>query len=986
MKKRSLPRYLRFPIQILIVAALVVGVIRWITSEEQVVYSGSVTADQLLQFQPAGDKIPYAILMQGVSEQERSGGNGNEIRINPSQYDTAAPITKLSSSKDDGKTVLNWDNEAGSVDWTFHVAKAGWYELHLDYKPLPGSNSSVIRGVMIDGSYPFEEAERVELERMWKDAKYPYDRNELGMQVRPQQTELNEWISKAVSDYSVSSRPLLFRLETGEHTLRLVGERGGVALQQMSFQSHEHVIPYEEYKSAYPSVSSDASDWYMVRETEQFERKSHLSIQTDHWAEPYISPDPKGRITYNVLGGNHWNLPGEWVEWDIEVPTNGWYEIDLKNFQNYRPGFKAYRTISIDGKVPFEEMLNYAIDYHKEFEITTLSNVSGEPFKFYLKQGKHSIRMTADSTKMQPILIALKDTLLQIAAFDREMRLITGNYSKSASDSNIDSTRTWEMKKYDPEVENKLQAITDRLNMIRLYTNSVNERDSDLSQAIKASVTILEEMLSDVNEIPSKIKEFSTIQANIGTWMSTLTKQPLLLDYLVVRTPDAKTGLKEPTALSRIPYSLADFSRSFYVDYDLGGPEEEGALTIWVGRGRDYVDLLRELVSQDFTPKTGIEVNINLMPNPNMLILGNAAGEVPDIALGVGESIPADYAMRNAVEDLSQYPGFDDMMNQFIPGVTRALMYDGGTYGLPEVQNFQLLFYRSDILERLDLEVPDTWDDVFDILPTLQENGMTMNVPKADYSTLFLEHGTDPYTQDGLKSNIFSDTGQQAFKLWTEMFTKYNLPIDIPAFFQHFRDGDIPIGISDFNTYVQLQVAAPEITGHWKVAPLPGIKQENGEVVRWSPQGLTGAMIMKKSEQKDKAWEFLKWWTSGEIQSRYAADMESFYGIEYRWNTANVKAMDSLNWPADDLKAIREQASWALNMPNVPGYYFLGREMDFAWNRTVFDGIPADESLEEAHLSLQREMDRRQRNFGIMGRSLNIPQITEPYVWEDTES
>ena len=114
--------------------------------------------------------------------------------------------------------------------------------------------------------------------------------------------------------------------------------------------------------------------------------------------------------------------------------------------------------------------------------------------------------------------------------------------------------------------------------------------------------------------------------------------------------------------------------------------------------------------------------------------------------------------------------------------------------------------------------------------------------------------------------------------------------------------------------------------------------------------------------------------------------MESFYGIEYRWNTANVKAMDSLNWPADDLKAIREQASWALNMPNVPGYYFLGREMDFAWNRTVFDGIPADESLEEAHLSLQREMDRRQRNFGIMGRSLNIPQITEPYVWEDTES
>ena len=62
------------------------------------------------------------------------------------------------------------------------------------------------------------------------------------------------------------------------------------------------------------------------------------------------------------------------------------------------------------------------------------------------------------------------------------------------------------------------------------------------------------------------------------------------------------------------------------------------------------------------------------------------------------------------------------------------------------------------------------------------------------------------------------------------MFTKYNLPIDIPAFFQHFRDGDIPIGIADFNTYVQLLVAAPEITGlsgflRFPVTPRSGFRR-----------------------------------------------------------------------------------------------------------------------------------------------------------------
>ena len=144
-------------------------------------------------------------------------------------------------------------------------------------------------------------------------------------------------------------------------------------------------------------------------------------------------------------------------------------------------------------------------------------------------------------------------------------------------------------------------------------------------------------------------------------------------------------------------------------------------------------------------------------------------------------------------------------------------------------------------------------------------------------------------------------------------------------------------------------------------------------------------MIMKKSKMKDEAWEFLKWWTSADVQARYASDIESFYGLEFRWNTANTIAMKSLSWPSDDLKAIREQARWAKNMPNMPGSYFLGRQLEFAWNSTVLDGKPALESLEQAELSLQREMNRKQRDFDIAGdQDLQVPQITKPFDWEET--
>ncbi|MBW7459525.1 hypothetical protein K0U00_36255, partial [Paenibacillus sepulcri] len=454
------------------------------------------------------------------------------------------------------------------------------------------------------------------------------------------------WINKAVSDYTASSRPLLYRLEQGEHTLRLVGEREPIALRAITFQAQTPLPSYAEYEMAHP-VPAAQENWYGLSEAEQFERKSGLAIQTDHWSEPYISPDPKGRITYNVLGGQRWRVPGEWVEWEMTVPADGYYEIDLKNVQNYRPGFKAYRTIEIDGRTPFKEMLHFGLDFTKEFAITTLADSQGKPFRFYLEQGTHTIRMIADSSELQPITLALKDTLSQIAAFDQHIRLITGNYSKSAFDANMDSTRTWDMVKFDPDAAAKIQAFIQRLSDIREYINGLNGKNSDLSEAIKGSVDLLDKMLADVNEIPNKINDFATIQSNIGNWMSTLTQQPMLLDYLVLRTPDTRTGLKVPTTLSRIPYTLTDFARSFYMDYDLSSSNEDGALTVWVQRGRDYVDLLQEMVNQDFTPKTGIQVNINLMPNPNMLILGNAAGDVPDVALGIGEATPADYAMRD---------------------------------------------------------------------------------------------------------------------------------------------------------------------------------------------------------------------------------------------------------------------------------------------------------------------------------------------------
>ena len=292
----------RIAIRLVLVIALLFGAIHWFSGKDTVSYASNANASRLLNFKAKTAEPSYAMAMLDHPEAGAKAAEAQPIPIVPTDYAQAGPGTKLESGQADGE--LDWQSEDGWVEWKFQAPQAGWYELHLDYKPLPGGKVSVVRGIQIDGRYSYLESEHLELERQWKDAKYPYDRNEIGMQVRPRQTELSGWTDKALSDYSVSSRPLLFRLEQGEHTLRLVGEREPVALRAISFQPQAPIVPYQEYAASQPAAAAEAS-WYAMTEAEQFQRKSSLTIQTDHWAEPYISPDPKGRVTYNVLGGTN---------------------------------------------------------------------------------------------------------------------------------------------------------------------------------------------------------------------------------------------------------------------------------------------------------------------------------------------------------------------------------------------------------------------------------------------------------------------------------------------------------------------------------------------------------------------------------------------------------------------------------------------------------------------------------------------------------
>jgi len=408
------------------------------------------------------------------------------------------------------------------------------------------------------------------------------------------------------------------------------------------------------------------------------------------------------------------------------------------------------------------------------------------------------------------------------------------------------------------------------------------------------------------------------------------------------------------------------------------------ALEIWVSYPQQHLELLQHLTDTMFTVETGIPVNFSLMPNDTNLILANAGGRAPDIALGISAHLPYQMAIRGAAADLTQFPGFSDIARRFSPGAFLPLMYQAGVFGLPETQDFYVLFYRTDLMQEFGLSVPDTWDDVIGILPELHRRGANFFVPMSSPAAhkpfmftapFFYQFGADFYAPDGLSTAINSPEGIAALSFMTDLFTLYSLPMQVARFYNDFRYGGVPIGIHNRETYIMLMTAAPEIAGAWNIALHPGRADETGEIQRWAAGSAQMAMMLEQSERKDDAFKFLEWWTRTETQTTFANHLILMHGPTFLWTSANREAFANLPIPPHHLEVILAQWEFLHDVPLTPAAYIIEREVSNTWNRVVFDGDNLRVATDRAVNTINREVRRRMEEFGYIYRG----EVVRPY-------
>jgi ABC-type glycerol-3-phosphate transport system substrate-binding protein len=887
-----------------------------------------------------------------------------------------ADLSSVENIGDRSEPALTWQETlaVGWVEWTFEVPVTGLYNLGLEYYPLPGKRASIQRSLMIDGEYPFNEARRVVFDRTWVDAHAPKHDNQ-GNDIRPSQKEAPSWRFSIIEDaQAMYGAPYLFYLTQGPHTVRLGLIREPIAIARISLFSPPKVPSYSEALANYQASGYQAvKDTLVTIEAEDAEYKSTPTLTRNYSPNPAANPPSEGNFKLNVFGGWRWQKPSEWATWRFTVPETGLYKIGVKFWHGDWSKMPVFRSIKIDGEYPFEELREYPFPYNWYWQLETISNPNtSEPALFFLTKGEHVLEMRSVVGPTAATVRTVEAVTRQMSEVARRVILLTG----SEPDANME----WDMEKEMPDLVPELNAMANELEFEAGRLTEIAGHKPTSADTLLEVTSQLRNMAEKPDTIPNRLLQLSETQSMLGYWALALQEGEFEVDSLIIVSPDGELPPGNAGMLSQWRLTAINFLASFRKDYTVIGnvydPENQNEgviLEVWMARGTEWGKIMKEMIEETFTPNTGIRVNLHLVPpgslsagDASVLLLAATAGKAPDVACAVNPNLPVEFAIRNALVPMTQYEDYEQIAQRFRPGALIPYSYREDVFGLPETQNFSMMFYRTDILDALGLKPPQTWDELYDMLWILQQNGLDFYYPPGSEGlTPFLfQHSGDYYTKDGFKSALDQPEALAAFREWTGLYTNYRIP-QYADFFNRFKTGEMPIGIADYWTYVLLSTAARELTGRWEMSPIPGMRMEDGTINRSTGGNGNAVVIFKQSEHPQEAWEFAKWWTSAEVQLQYGVELEALLGVEARWNTANVEALQGMSWPKHDIEAITEQWQWFQERPVVLGGYYTPRHIQNAWNKVVLQGSNARETLEEAIKQINRELRKKQEEFGI---------------------
>ena len=868
-----------------------------------------------------------------------------------------------------------WTGEEGIIEWEVYVSQAGLYNLSILYYNIEGRNSGIQRSIFINGEQPFFESGSIELHRTWVNQLDFIRRDSRGNDMRPIQREEHRWTETVIwDDMATYAVPLSFYLQEGRNTITFMSLREPLVIRHLRvFQVPELLSYAEVYASLHgvPRVTTAQADVIRIEGEDAARKSSPTLAPIADGSGPGVYPYSPRYVRINAIGGYAWSQPASWMEWDVYVPVAGLYNIALNVRQNFHRGTNAFRRISINGQVPFSEMNAAGFAFRNSWRVDRLGG--DNPYLFFFEAGYNTIRMEAVLGGYAYYYRSIQEAVLRLTELYRQVVMVTG--------PDPDPNRDYQIGSVLPHLEDALRSEARNLNRIFAALGEMTDgRGGARNSVIRSISRLLTIMYSDLDSIPQRIGEFGINMGGLGTWMMMVREQMLAVDAIYILPVDAPMPRNRSGFWRQVWHEIRTLFLSFVIDFNtIGDPPEEGGdarhVEVWIGTGRDQANTIRQLIDETFTHETGIGVTLKLV-DMGTLLPATVARQGPDVALSVGAALPLNFAFRGAVTDLSGFPGFDEVTERFPEAAMVPFRFRDQAYALPETFIFPMMFYRRDILHQLGIDPPDTWDDVRAAIFTLSRfhmdfglpaevGGASISLPDGSFGIFLFQNGGAYFDEDGTRSALDSPEAVAAFANYVRFYTDYNLPRAYD-FLNRFRRGGMPLAIADYTAFNALQVFAPEIRGLWGFMPVPGTPRDDGTINRTVPSTGIATIMIEGANDELAAWEFMKWWTSADVQVQFGHGMEALMGAAARHPTANFEAFGRMPWAVRDYHTLMQQFQYVRGIPEVPGGYFNPRYLRNAFFAVVEDGdIGARSALANSVRMINSEIEVKRREFGL---------------------
>ena len=833
-------------------------------------------------------------------------------------------------------------------------------------------------------------------------------------EIRPTLSQDPFWNTYEIHDgngYYAESFEFVFD-KADETIISLTGVSEPMAIKSIRLVPHESYRTMEEIAKDYPAKVG--TDKVQIEAEYPYATSSQTVYPMEDTRSALTNPISTSHTLLNSIGGvggEKWVASGQTISYKFSVKESGVYNIVARFSQSTLDGMYASRSLGIytdytedeykakygdlDGYyngVPCAEATRLRFDYSSKWQTKKLSDGNTE-LSFYFEKGvEYRLDFEVTLGSMGSLVSQVETTLEAINSDYLRILMLTG--------ADPDDYRDYGFKRVMPDVVEDLRKNGELLYELVAELENMSGIKGSMAATLETVAWLLSRMGKDPeSEIAKNLAQFKSNIGSLGTWISDAKTQPLQFDYILIQGTDQAVPKAEANFFQSFGHEISGFFQSFFRNYDRMGATEDydnnkdkdkEIVEVWLAYGRDQSQVIRNLVNNEFTPETGVPVNLKLVAAGTLLpsILAKSG---PDVYIGIAQGDVINYAIRGALVAIEDCEGFDEMClnedtRQFNEAAMLVLGIEDATktmhyYGLPETQTFNMMFVRKDILAELDLDIPKTWDDVLAAIPVLQANNMQIGM-HSDYQVFLYQMGGELFADDGMRINLDSNTGLEAFEFMCSLYTNYSFPYAYD-FSNRFRTGEMPIGFAAYTaTYNMLKVFATEIEGLWGMYPLPGTEDEYGNINNCAISAVTANSIITGCDNVDGAWEFMKWYSGDSCQAQYSNEMVAILGPSAKHPTANMAALESLPWSADELKEIKLQFNNLASVPNYPGSYIIGRYTSFALLAAINGGADPVEELLSYITTINKEIARKRSEFDLenldyIGQKLSEKRISQ---------